>query len=142
MTRTDFYILGDSDSVPDFTCRLVEKVYNLGETVAVWLADRGEAEALDRRLWTFRQESFIPHAIADNPAEDREEPVRLCPNQPAAASVLINLTGRMVPDPAAFSRIAEVVSGDESARQEARARYRAYRDAGCELKVHTMDQPV
>lgn len=138
MTRADFYLLGTDASVPDFTCRLVDKVYNLGQTIAVWLTDTSQAADLDRRLWTFRQESFIPHVVTDDAEDTLPEPVRLCVAHPVAAAVLVNLTNRAVPEPQSFERIAEVVPADEAARAQARERYRVYRDAGCELEVHSL----
>ena len=140
MTRVDFYILEGSTSVEDFACRLTDKVYGLGQTAALWLPGPGEAESLDRRLWTFRQESFIPHALAEQASGDDPEPIILCTDQPVPAAILINLTGHMAPEPSAFTRIAEVIPDDEDARREARDRYRRYREAGCELKAHTISK--
>lgn len=57
-------------------CRLVEKLYLAGRRVAVWLADERKAQLFDQYLWTFADESFVPHALATGP-DVMEEPVVL-----------------------------------------------------------------
>ena len=43
-------------------CQLVEELYLAGEKVVVFLADQGRAATWDQYLWTFAQNSFVPHA--------------------------------------------------------------------------------
>ncbi|MEZ5578324.1 MAG: DNA polymerase III subunit chi [Candidatus Competibacteraceae bacterium] len=42
-------------------CRLADKAYGLGHTVYLFTASEARAAALDDLLWTFRQDSFVPH---------------------------------------------------------------------------------
>ncbi|HVN75182.1 MAG TPA: DNA polymerase III subunit chi [Thermoanaerobaculaceae bacterium] len=55
-------------------CQLVERLYTSGKRVAVWVSDRGKAAVLDQYLWTFSQNSFVPHALCDGGGE-ADEPV-------------------------------------------------------------------
>ena len=65
MARIDFYTL-DPDSPGDrylLTCRLVERVREEGLRVLIHCPDQERARHLDRLLWTYRQDSFIPHGL-------------------------------------------------------------------------------
>lgn len=55
-------------------CRLAEMLYQRGQRVVVWLSDRGRAAVLDEYLWTFAQNSFVPHAVWDG-IGDADDPV-------------------------------------------------------------------
>ena len=57
-------------------CRLIERLYSSGKRVAVWMSDRGRAAVLDEYLWTFAQNSFVPHALWDGNG-DADEPVAI-----------------------------------------------------------------
>ena len=55
-------------------CRLVERLYQSGKRVAVFLSDRGRATMFDDYLWTFAQNSFVPHVLWDGQGEP-DDPV-------------------------------------------------------------------
>lgn len=91
---------------------------------------------LDELLWTFRQDSFVPHEIVDG-GGSADAPVTIgCSSEAPQADLLINLgSGR--PDFAAhFERIAEIVDGSTDGREAARQRFRDYREAGHPLNTH------
>ena len=47
-----------------YICRLVEKGYKQGsKPIYIHFDSENEAKEFDSLLWTFRQESFIPHTI-------------------------------------------------------------------------------
>ena len=138
MARVDFYVVasGGSEGAARVACKVVEKAWQRGFRVYVHTASEGEARHLDELLWTFRQDSFVPHALAGS--EDDDNPVTIgCDlRQGAGRDVLVNLCA---PIPAAgdgFERIAEVVSDDAGVRTAARERYAAYRQSGHELQHH------
>lgn len=136
--RVDFYILasGDTAERETFCCRLAEKAYRQGNRVFVLTADRGEAERLDERLWSFRAGSFVPHAVAGAAAD---EPVVLGESAPAGgADVLVNLAPGLPAGWQSFARIAEIVNQDPAVRDPARERFRRYRDAGVEPESHRL----
>ena len=94
-------------------------------------------------LWTYRQDSFVPHALYGDPVAadaDFREPVLVGDGstQPVDIDVLINL-GEVVPPFADQSaRVAEIVGGDEAARRAGRIRYRDYRDRGISIQQHDL----
>ena len=139
MARVDFYILSTQDEASRllYVCRLVDKAWRLGHRVWIHAPDPEHAAALDERLWTFSQDSFLPHE------RDAEERDGACPvvigAQPANGEerhLLVN-EGSEMPDYAGrFTRIAEVVDQSPETRAAGRTRYREYRDAGYELHHH------
>ena len=142
MPQVDFYVLAEpgDNAALQAACRVVEKAWSQGLTVHVQARDQEHAERMDQALWTFRQDSFVPHerwAGGDPPR------TRVTVGGPGAApgepDVLVNL-GAPVPDwYAACGRIAEIVGGDPQARATGRERYRTYRNAGLELRTHDLE---
>ena len=61
--QVDFYVRPETspDALDNFACRLVEKVCQRGHHVLVVTASDTAARRFDDLLWTFRDESFVPH---------------------------------------------------------------------------------
>ena len=135
MTRVDFYVCESRgrDRL-GVTCQLVQKAYEAGQRVHVHAADAAEAEHLDDLLWTFRQQSFVPHARAGT-AEAAHSPVVIDhgdePREPY--DLLFNLAAGVPPFFSRFERVIEVVDGAPERVAAGRERYRFYRDRGYPL---------
>lgn len=85
---------------------------------------------LDRSLWTFREDAFLPHGRARTDAA--RHPVLLSTEAVATngAKVALLLDGSDA-DASAFERIMVIFDGaDETARAKARQQYKAATDAG------------
>lgn len=54
---------------------LLERTLERGWKAVVETSSRERAAALDALLWTFRDDSFLPHGIAGDAATDAEQPV-------------------------------------------------------------------
>jgi len=142
MTRVDFYIL--SDSAGDrlgFTCRLVDKAYQLGHRIYIHTDNDGDAMRLDELLWTFRAASFIPHTRSGG-HHDEITPVHIGTSGTPQSSyeLLVNLGAEVPPFYDRFARLAEVVAHDESQRINGRRRYREYKEAGCDVHNHAIEK--
>lgn len=143
MTRVDFYIL-EQDSVEArmlFVCRLIDKAVRRGMRVLVCVANPATAEALDDLLWSFRPESFIPHAIAgSSEAEDPELPVVITAGQDVAHQheLLVNLTSDIPPFFSRFQRLAEVAIQEEKLLQSTREHYSFYKQRGYPIETHKL----
>lgn len=140
MPRVDFYVLPDSTNPKRFACDMAARIRREDLTLHIHAASREEAVDLDGLLWTFRDISFLPHALADD-AQAVAAPIQLgWPGvAPAAAEVLINL-GEAVPEFAAqFQRVVEPVATGGEARAASRERYRRYREQGWELFSHQLE---
>ncbi len=142
MTRVDFYILEDTaaDARQQFACRLAEKAWQQGHRVYIHTGDPTLSGHMDELLWTFRQGSFVPHGLDDDPAADEAEIHIGHSEEPRHHDeVLINL-GREIPlFFSRFKRVAEVVDADEENRRAGRERFRFYRDRGYPLESHSIN---
>jgi DNA polymerase-3 subunit chi len=94
---------------------LLEKSLQRGWRVVVQAASEERVEALDAHLWTFRDDSFLPHGTGRE-AEAREQPILLTvrDDNPNGASVRFLLDGAPVPaDADAYARIVLLFDGDD-----------------------------
>ena len=64
-----------------YVCDIVEKLFNDGKNTAVYVKDSKDADTLDRLLWVWKQDTFIPHIIAEEMIEELEEPVVIIKNK-------------------------------------------------------------
>ena len=141
MTRVDFYVLSRPEPAAPLStaCRLADKAFRSRHRVFINAASRDQALELDRLLWTFRDDSFVPHCRA-GPGSDPDEAVRIgsgdAPDAPF--DLLINLDEAVPSWATGSARIAEIVAADERSRTAGRIRYRHYRETGCELNSHSL----
>ena len=139
MTEVDFYILDSNDvrQRAQFACRLTDKAYRLGHRVYIHTASPEQTRELDDLLWTFQQNSFIPHAVFQANG-DNTPPVQLGHDGEPDAShaVLINLAAEVPLFFSRFERVAELVNGEESVRRQSRRRYSFYKERGYPLRTH------
>jgi len=136
MTRVSFYTLADDVQGDRFqvTCRLVERIHGEGLRLYVRAASEQEARHLDRLLWTFRQQSFIPHGLRGETDSDLT-PVLIGWNgdAPDTRPILINLAPALPPGFERYERVCEAVDHDPAIRAAARERFRSYRRSGLQL---------
>lgn len=142
MTRIDFYSLEERSRGDRFllSCRLVERIYQGdGLRIYIHVPDGRQAQYLDRLLWTFKDQSFLPHGQLGK-TDPALTPILI--GQDAGPmkedQVLINL-GPAVPDFfARFERLCEPVDHDPAVCNAGRERFRYYRDRGYELHHHNI----
>lgn len=139
--RVDFYLLSNNEvnAVQNLACRLVEKAYLRGHRIFVLCKNQQEAEAIDELLWTFKDDSFIPHNLQGEGPEP-PPPVQIGFNQEPRGfnDILINLTDDIPSFHMRFKRVLELVSADENAKTISRNHYREYRSKGCQLHLHQL----
>lgn len=158
MTKIDFYItnINTLDDYLNFACRLTEKAFRKQCDVYLHTANEEHMAALDKLLWTFRPNSFLPHSsethsenssdateknnnvVAESASETGEILVACSGDPREHHDVLINLTEQTPEFFSRFSRVAEVVMGNDEAKKKSRERYKYYRDRGYPLEVHNL----
>lgn len=141
MTRISFYLLQDAQPQARLltACRLAEKAYQAGSQLYVHTTDDAQTQQLDQLLWTFRQGSFIPHERADQ--DDETSPILIghAPQPPLRINdVLLNLAAEVPVFFSRFGRVLEIVGSQAEEREQARVRFRFYRDRGYELETHEL----
>jgi DNA polymerase-3 subunit chi len=136
-----FYVIADlsDDKRLNTVCRLIEKAYLQKHQVWVQAGSKAEAEQLDELLWGFKPDSFVPHHLVGE-GPNPPPPVRIAWQniRPEARDVLINLSAEIPPRPQQFQRILEIVGGDESRREAARAHWRWYKQNGYAISSHNL----
>lgn len=139
MTQVDFYILEDRARDTPFTvaCRLAEKAWQQGRRVLVQVDGEPEAQHLERLLWTFREQSFVPHGRLGK-ADPGLNPILIGHDDSGGEEhdVLINLAAEIPSFFGRFERVAEIVPPDPAAKAASRERFRFYRDRGYALESH------
>lgn len=142
VTQVDFYILtaaARQQGRARFACRLAEKAWQTGHRVFIHTPSGFEAQQVDDLLWTFRPESFVPHAIATNSGSQTLPVIVGTGGEPALAfDLLINLSDVVPTYFEHFPRLAEIVESSDEQRESARSRYRQYREHGCTLRSHNL----
>jgi len=121
-------------------CRLLEKAWRHGHRVYVYCGDKQQAEALDELLWTFKDDSFIPHNLQ---GEGPEPPpaVQIGHSQEPRGynDILMNLADSIPSFYTRFKRVIELVSNDEAEKEQSRDHFRQYRSNQCEMRTHPIE---
>lgn len=139
--RVDFYVLKSTTAQQRwaFACRLTEIAYLKELSVDILIESAADAQLIDDLLWTFNDDSFIPHKIArDALGHDPATKVHLWlePTTAPRADLLVNLCARLPTDWERYARVAEVIDADEERRRLGRERFKTYRESKVELQTH------
>lgn len=145
MTRVDFAF--DADHRVAQAARSILRHVARGSRLFVYCDDPDRMKQIDQALWTASDTAFVPHEpLIEGSAE--ELPVFLV-DQAAWPLVadrvnesdwLVNLDDQCPPEPTLFARVLEIVSSDQTDRQEARERWRQYQAMGLDLHAHPLEQ--
>jgi DNA polymerase-3 subunit chi len=146
MAEVEFHILSeDSDKARlKATCTLIEQAFHKGERVLVWLEDAAALSAFDNLLWTFGDQSFVPHEPLAADPQTSEAPVQLSSanplpaNAPGAFATLLTLRTEADAVALKFARVVEVIDADATRRTAGRDRFRFYRENGATPKHHDL----
>ena len=132
MTRIDFHF-NASDKVA-YTCRLARKAHAAGSRLVIFGRDQGLLTELDRQLWSFSPQDFLPHCFASDPLA-AETPILLTRENevPLHHEVLVNLDTDCCEFFSRFERLIEVVTSADEDRQAARQRWKFYKERGYAL---------
>lgn len=99
---------------------LLEKSIERGWNVAVQTVDEPRRDALDTHLWTWRDDSFLPHGTDAGPDAD-EQPILLTTDKGNAnkASVRFVVDGAEPPQSLDYDRVVFVFDGHDHTQLEA-----------------------
>ncbi|ESQ12919.1 MAG: DNA polymerase III subunit chi [Thiohalocapsa sp. PB-PSB1] len=140
MTRIDFYMLkrGTRGDRLTYSCRLAEHIHtNHKLRILIHCPNPREARDLDRLLWTYRDESFLPHGLVGETDPELTPILISGDGQPEDEhQVLINLGTEVPTFFERFERLCEPLDLRPDIRDAGRKRYIYYRDNGYPLKYH------
>lgn len=129
MTRISF-LHGAPDRIQS-AAQWLQQAWRERQPVLVYVPEAGQADRLDRLLWTQPQLSFVPHCAIDSPLAP-ETPILLTHrlDDPPRDNCLLNLGNELPPGFSRFELLVEIVSTDDADRLPARERFKFYRDRG------------
>jgi DNA polymerase III subunit chi len=131
MTEVLFYQL-DRQPLDRVLPGLLERTLQRGWRAVVQAGSRERAEALDGMLWTYAEESFLPHGMARD-GYAAEQPVYLTADgdNPNGATVRFLVDGADADGLAVYERVVYLFDGrDEEALQAARGQWKRARAEG------------
>lgn len=114
---------------------LLEKTLERGWRAVVQSGSPERLEALDTHLWTYKEESFLPHGTKKDGSLEAQ-PVYLTTQDenPNGASVCFLVEGAQTADLTAYQRVVEMFDGnDPAAVAQARAQWKRAKSAGCDV---------
>ena len=122
---------------------LLQRSLERGWRVIVQSSSEERVEALDAQLWTFREDSFLPHGTHKE-ATAAEQPLLLTveDHNPNAATVRFLIDGAAMPaDARAYERIVLLFDGtDEDAVADARTCWTAAKAEGFAVTYWQADE--
>lgn len=137
MTRIDFYQLRpDGQSFEQVVCQLCQKAYESKKKTLLLTQNEAQSKLLDAKLWTFAEESFVPHDTAEEAGLSSPILIQDNPDPKGDRELLINLTASVPIYFAQFDRVIELVT--EENKSAARDRYSYYKERGYPLKHVTL----
>ena len=121
---------------------LLQKSFERGWRVVVQASSEERVEALDAHLWTWRDDSFLPHGTWRD-AEVARQPIVLTFNEdnPNGAVVRFLVEGATMPgDASVYQRVVLLFDGeDPDALEAARTRWAEAKSAGFEVTYWQAD---
>ena len=130
-------------NVPDrllYACRLLRKALRSGAGGVTVSAPLATLARLDKTLWTFDPQEFIPHVLVRRNESVAPRLVRTPiwlvedAEQGAHHPVLVHLGEEPAVAFESFNRLIEIVSTDVEERENARRRWKHYAGHGYELQ--------
>jgi DNA polymerase III subunit chi len=131
MTEILFYHL-QRQPLEQVLPELLERCLERKWRAVVQVGSEDRRDALDAHLWTYRDESFLPHGTAKE-GHAEEQPVWLtaADDNPNGASVRFLADGAETADMAAYQRVVRIFDGnDPDAVARARQAWKEARAAG------------
>ncbi|PMR69252.1 DNA polymerase III subunit chi [Halomonas heilongjiangensis] len=148
MTRIDFYILPDTtlEARLGFACRLAETIAGKGYRLHLHAEDEAMARDLDDRLWTFRPDAYLPHALVDSTLLGSEQgqdvPVTIGwegpPAPDAGVQAMLNLHPGIPEWFSRFERVAEIINQHQQVLTAKRECWQTYKQRGYPVKAHQL----
>ena len=142
MTRIDFYHL-QKNTLEDVLPKLLEKAYGTHQNIKVKVGNEERVEFLNTHLWTYQDESFLPHGSKKD-GSAAEQPIFLSEtdDNPNNASLLFLVDGARVDSDnlLAFVRVFNIFDGNNpESLDAARAYWKLLKSAGFELHYWQQD---
>lgn len=140
LPRIDFYIIPEktTQAIWLFICKLLEKAYHQKSRSFIYVEDEACAEKIHDLLWTFKEDSFIPHELF---SQTNSAPIQIGHGNHYPANdfdILFNLTGSIPEFFTSFNRIIEVAPEEPAWKNNSRNKYREYKAQNFVINNHDL----
>ena len=132
--------LAAPDDLLPLVCSLTLRAYRAGRRIVIY-TDESRADALDSMLWSFQQNSFIPHGQLeelDEPLLESVVIVNQIPDGLAEEYYDVLIVAHETDMPEGFERFRRIQdfapNYDEEVQKTARRRYATYTGAGFQMR--------
>ncbi|MGP4123095.1 MAG: DNA polymerase III subunit chi [Sodalis sp. (in: enterobacteria)] len=145
MKKATFYLLNQHairdglSVVEQLACDLAACKWREGKRVLIACEDEAQALRLDEALWARDPDAFVPHNLASESSR-YSVPVEICwPSRRGNTrqDLLISLLPTCANFASAFDEVIDFVPDEDTLKQLARDRYKAYRSVGFQLTTAT-----
>jgi DNA polymerase-3 subunit chi len=120
---------------------LLEKSLQRGWRALIRVTDEARLDALDDHLWTWRDDSFLPHGREDDHAARHPVLLTLSPANANGAKIVFLVDGAEAGDLTAVERCVRLFDGrDEAAVAAAREAWRATKASGAACSYWKQDE--
>lgn len=141
MAKANFYLLKqDTEQARRMlACRLAEQQAKQGQRICILTDSPEAAQEVDQLLWSYAPESFLPHALAGDPAAAQVAVVVGHGTEaPSGVTCILNLGSEAPLNQPSLNAIAEFVLNDDESKARSRARWNLYKQLGYELQHHQL----
>lgn len=142
MTRVDFYHL-QQKTLDEVLPKLLQKAYSTGKHIKVKIGTEERVEFINSLLWTYNDESFLPHGSKKDGFAD-QQPIWLSADieNPNTALFLFLVDGaeENAETLTQYERVFNIFDGNSAeAVQQARRLWKEYKNSGCEVYYWQQD---
>lgn len=142
MTRVDFYHL-QQKTLDEVLPKLLQKAYSTGKRIKVKIGTEERVEFINSLLWTYNDESFLPHGSKKDGFAD-QQPIWLSADieNPNTALFLFLVDGaeENAETLTQYERVFNIFDGNSAeAVQQARRLWKEYKNFGCEVYYWQQD---
>ena len=104
----------------------IENAFSKGDRVLIYVGNQAVADFVDKLLWTFREESFLPHTLSEKETSDSIVITQTAKNI-NRATILFNLTSQVPDHIDEFKHVYELKDETSTEKFErSRSRYNQY----------------
>jgi DNA polymerase-3 subunit chi len=144
MMQVSFYHVMNPDPQRS-VCKLIEKIYNSGLALVVFVEQKIHAESLNKALWTFASKSFVPHGSIDDALPD-QQPILITDNLNRAlelkkADILMAYNSKIPTNAFLPQRLIYIFHDqDEESVTNAREEYKRLKGEDAELLYYKQEE--
>lgn len=142
MTQVDFYILNKQSKQDQyiFACRLLEKAQQQGNRVLIQTDNEQSAKELDKLIWEFNPNAFLPHTLLTDTQLVNQSPIAISWQETPAHhdDIIINLSQNMPSFYSRFKRYIGIVVQEDQVLAQTRRHFKFLKDRGYQINTHDL----